>query len=208
MKPIQPPRGQQQQQFRPRSRERRDSQNRAGGDNQHQGRPQQRGRPNQGYNQNQGYHQNQGGYHQNQGGYNQYNRGGWPNLRGAPKGGQNNRGRPQKSGPFRPGAGGAQNQSGNNKKTLKFDSEYDFEQANTEFEELRNKLAKVKLDEASGTSKPEVNGAVGGPVEGDKKDDSGNETGAGETEQEEDHEVSCQKNFFRGFSSILQYIVF
>lgn len=83
--------------------------------------------------------------------------------------------------------GGPPGQAGAKKNTLKFDSEYDFEQANTEFEELRSKLAKVKLDEASG-SKPEVNGAP--PVEVEKKDDSGNETGAGETEQDEDHEVS------------------
>lgn len=47
----------------------------------------------------------------------------------------------------------------------------------------------VKLDEAgSSSTKSEINGDV------DKKDDSGNETGAGETEQEEEHEVYYDKN--------------
>ena len=43
---------------------------------------------------------------------------------------------------FRPG-GPPIAQQGAKKTTLKFDSEYDFEQANTEFEELKTKLAKV-----------------------------------------------------------------
>ncbi|KAJ8948820.1 hypothetical protein NQ318_013472 [Aromia moschata] len=83
-----------------------------------------------------------------------------------------------------------QNQSTNKvKNTLKFENDYDFEQANTEFEELRSQLSKVKLDEAGSTStKSEINGDV------DKKDDSGNETGAGETEQEEEHEVYYDKS--------------
>jgi hypothetical protein len=34
-----------------------------------------------------------------------------------------------------------------NKNTLKFDNDYDFEQANTEFEELRSQLAKTKISE-------------------------------------------------------------
>lgn len=34
-----------------------------------------------------------------------------------------------------------------NKNTLKFDKDYDFEQANTEFEELRSQLAKTKISE-------------------------------------------------------------
>ncbi|CAH1130005.1 unnamed protein product [Ceutorhynchus assimilis] len=212
VKPIQPPRGQHQQ--RVRSNERRDSQNR-NADNQdqalqyhhNQGRVQNRGRPqyqhNQGYQHpnNQGYqqHQNNQSYHHqnNQGGYQQYNRGGWNQQRGIARG----RGR-GKGAPFRPGGATPGQQGGQqgNKKTLKFDSEYDFEQANTEFEELRCKLAKVKLDEATGgdaaapATKPEVNGDV--PVESEKKekDDSGNETGAGETEQEEDQEVFYDKS--------------
>ena len=54
-----------------------------------------------------------------------YNRGGW---RGRPRG----RGRG-----FVP----------RNKNTLKFDNDYDFEQANTEFEELRSQLAKTKISD-------------------------------------------------------------
>lgn len=49
---------------------------------------------------------------------------------------------------------------------LKFEGEYDFEQANAEFQELENKLAKTKID--------------------DKKDDSGNETQAGDVQDEDD----------------------
>lgn len=33
------------------------------------------------------------------------------------------------------------------KNTLKFDNDYDFEQANTEFEELRSQLAKTKISD-------------------------------------------------------------
>ncbi|XP_066246756.1 protein LSM14 homolog B-A isoform X1 [Euwallacea similis] len=192
VKPIQPPRGQNQQQqhLRPRSRERRDSQNRP--DNQSQGRPQTRGRPYQQQNNQGGYQNHQGGYQNNQGGYQNYNRGGggWPNsnMRGVPRG----RGRPRGA-PFRPGAGAVGQTTNNKKSTLKFDSEYDFEQANTEFEELRSKLAKVKLDDAGSSKSEVVNGAVGGGPEAEKKDDSGNETGAGETEQEEDHEIFYDK---------------
>ncbi|KPJ21343.1 hypothetical protein RR48_00080 [Papilio machaon] len=41
-----------------------------------------------------------------------------------------------------------------NKNTLKFENDYDFEQANTEFEELRSQLAKTKISE--GETKVEV----------------------------------------------------
>ncbi|XP_076263389.1 LSM14 family protein trailer hitch isoform X3 [Rhynchophorus ferrugineus] len=167
VKPIQPPKGQQN---RNKSRDRKNSQNRA--DN-HDHRSQQYIQQNRGRQQ----HQN------NQQGYQQ--RGGWNNQRNMTRG----RGR-SRGGPFR--SGGQSGQIGANKKnTLKFDKDYDFEQANTAFEELKNKLAKVKLEEAAGTSKNEVNGSG---VEPDKKDDSGNETGAGETEQDEEHEVFYDKN--------------
>ncbi|KAL0270953.1 UNVERIFIED_CONTAM: hypothetical protein PYX00_008215 [Menopon gallinae] len=63
------------------------------------------------------------------------------------------------------------------KSTLKFDGDYDFDKANTEFEELRSQLLKVKIGSGS---EGKVNG------ESEKKDDSGNETGAGENEQEEE----------------------
>ncbi|XP_022256792.1 protein LSM14 homolog B-like isoform X2 [Limulus polyphemus] len=52
------------------------------------------------------------------------------------------------------------------KEVLRFEGEYDFEQANAEFQELENKLAKTKLD--------------------DKKDDSGNETQAGDVQDDDD----------------------
>lgn len=83
------------------------------------------------------------------------------------------------------------NQAGNAgakpKNTLKFDNDYDFEQANTEFEELRSKFAKTKID---GT-------------DNEKKDDSGNETGAGEGEPEEEPEIvhyDKSKSFFDNIS--------
>ncbi|XP_034943631.1 protein LSM14 homolog A isoform X2 [Chelonus insularis] len=80
------------------------------------------------------------------------------------------------------------NTGGKPKNTLKFDNDYDFEQANTEFEELRSRLAKTKLE--SGT-------------DNEKKDDSGNETGAGEGEQEEEPEIihyDKTKSFFDNIS--------
>ncbi|XP_026316935.1 protein LSM14 homolog B-B-like isoform X4 [Hyposmocoma kahamanoa] len=77
------------------------------------------------------------------------------------------------------------------KNTLKFDNDYDFEQANTEFEELRSQLAKTKISDGE-----KVEGEV------DKKDDSGNETGAGEAELEEDGFSGYDKNksFFDNIS--------
>ncbi|XP_055530615.1 protein LSM14 homolog B-A isoform X2 [Wyeomyia smithii] len=77
------------------------------------------------------------------------------------------------------------------KNLLKFENDYDFEQANNKFEELRSQLSKLKVGDEV---KPEqLNSETT-----DKKDDSGNETGAGEHEQEED-EVVCYdkaKSFF------------
>ncbi|KAL1128870.1 hypothetical protein AAG570_013404 [Ranatra chinensis] len=78
------------------------------------------------------------------------------------------------------------------KKPLKFDADYDFDKANTEFEELRSQLAKVKIGQQ--------NGGAGGAVE-EKKDDSGNETGLGDAEQE-DSEIYYDKtkSFFDNIS--------
>lgn len=42
-----------------------------------------------------------------------------------------------------PGTGQGQQQ--NKKTTLKFEGDYDFDKANTEFEELRSQLSKVKI---------------------------------------------------------------
>ncbi|KAJ8919687.1 hypothetical protein NQ315_006215, partial [Exocentrus adspersus] len=169
VKPIQPP-GQRNQQRRT-SRERKDSRGEAQNQNRSGG--------NRNQNQQTGYQAYQGyqGTQTNQRGTN------WGNSRGQAR----PRGRPRSG--FRPMQNQG-NQAANNKpkNTLKFENDYDFEQANTEFEELRSQLGKVKLDEAGSTStKSEVNGDV------DKKDDSGNETGAGETEQDEDHEVYYDK---------------
>lgn len=90
---------------------------------------------------NQGYHHqpNQGYHHQHNQGYqnnrsnNQTN---WVN-----RGPMRARGRQRPSG-FR---NNQTNQGGTNKtrNTLKFDNDYDFEQANTQFEELRSQLGKV-----------------------------------------------------------------
>lgn len=52
------------------------------------------------------------------------------------------RGRPRGGSGFRPNQ---PNQGNKVKNTLKFDNDYDFEQANTEFEELRSQLGKVRL---------------------------------------------------------------
>lgn len=175
VKPIQPP-GQRNQQRRS-SRERRDSR----GDVQNQNRS----GPNRGQNNQMGY-QGQGyqSYQGNQNNQGNQRGGNWNNNRGPAR----PRGR-SRGGGYRPNQN-QQNQGGNKpKNTLKFENDYDFEQANTEFEELRSQLGKVKLDEAgSSSTKSESNGDV------DKKDDSGNETGAGETEQEEEHEVYYDKS--------------
>ncbi|XP_068248207.1 protein LSM14 homolog car-1 isoform X3 [Palaemon carinicauda] len=65
-----------------------------------------------------------------------------------------------------------------------FEQEYDFEQANEEFEELRNQLSKTKIVE-----------------NGEKKDDSGHETGTGD-ESTEDHSAfyDKSKSFFDSIS--------
>ncbi|CAK1544919.1 unnamed protein product [Leptosia nina] len=75
--------------------------------------------------------------------------------------------------------------------TLKFENDYDFEQANTEFEELRNQLAKAKISDGETKVEHEVEQG-----EVDKKDDSGNETGAGEPDVEEDFTGYDKKRSF------------
>ncbi|CAH0546262.1 unnamed protein product [Brassicogethes aeneus] len=206
VKPIQPPGHQrnqnQHQQQRNKSRERGDS--RGDGQNRQPNR-QQNYHGHHGGNQGNNYHhQNYNNQHHNQQQQhqqgNQQNRGsgggggGWTNRgpmrpRGRPRGGfKSNQGQP--------------NQGNKPKNTLKFENDYDFEQANTEFEELRSQLAKVKVDEGSSstsTKSEAVNGtaaADGVAVatnDADKKDDSGNETGAGEPEHEEDQEIFYDK---------------
>ncbi|XP_026670643.1 protein LSM14 homolog A isoform X3 [Ceratina calcarata] len=124
----------------------------------------------------------QDGQLQGQGNHSQSNRGN--------RGGWINRGNMRPRG--RGGRGGFRNPPGNTgakpKNTLKFDNDYDFEQANTEFEELRSQLAKTKIDAGA---------------DNEKKDDSGNETGAGEGEPEEEPEIvhyDKSKSFFDNIS--------
>lgn len=90
---------------------------------------------------------------QQRGQQNRGGQGGWVNNRGMVRQRGRGRGGPNQNFQRAPGqqshqqvqqqaaAGGAQGQ----KKTLKFEGDYDFEQANTQFEELRSKLAKAKL---------------------------------------------------------------
>ncbi|XP_050337339.1 protein LSM14 homolog B isoform X2 [Bactrocera neohumeralis] len=119
----------------------------------------------------------------------------WTMHRGGPNNANNmmvrnrggGRGRMQNQG-FRPmgGPGGNQNKPRNPKNAIKFLQDFDFEQANVKFEELRSQLSKLK-----------ING------ETDKKEDSGNETGAGEHEPEEE-EITVgydkTKSFFDNIS--------
>lgn len=136
------------------------------------------------------HHDNRNNYNNQR---NQYqNRGNW-NMRGNMNM-MRNRGRggrvsnqnffPQ--GGYRQGGIGG-NKGRLSKNTIKFDQDYDFEQANNKFEELRSQLAKLKVGDAAvetktTTSTEQVNGETD-----TKKDDSGNETGAGEHEQDDDY---------------------
>ncbi|KAJ1529657.1 hypothetical protein ONE63_006417 [Megalurothrips usitatus] len=140
----------------------------------------------------------------------QPNRGGWVNNRGTVRqrgrgrGGPNQNfqrapgqqpGHPQQQAPQQQGAAGGNAQG--QKKTLKFEGDYDFEQANTQFEELRVKLAKAKLDADNASTK------VNGEANSEKKDDSGNETGVEINEPEEEIDQSFYdktKSFFDNIS--------
>ncbi|XP_034137144.1 protein LSM14 homolog B-A isoform X2 [Drosophila guanche] len=153
----------------------------------------------------------------------------WNMHRGGPQNANNmnnmsrNRGMGSR-GPMRPNQGYRPNSANQNKprNKIKFEGDFDFEQANNKFEELRTQLAKLKVaDEAANksataatdptaaaataatattvapTTEPQLNG------ETDKKDDSGNETGAGEHEPEdEDVHVGYDKtkSFFDNIS--------
>ncbi|KAG7162084.1 LSM14 B-like [Homarus americanus] len=64
-----------------------------------------------------------------------------------------------------------------------FEKDYDFEQANEEFEELRNQLAKTKITE-----------------NGDKKDDSGHETAGGDDVDDQSTFYDKSKSFFDSIS--------
>lgn len=128
-------------------------------------------------------------------------RGGWINRGGGGGGGgMRGRGRGGSQGQqnFNRAPGQQLQQQSNNSqknKTLKFEGDYDFDKANTEFEELRSQLAKVKIAEGAEAA-VKLNGE-------DKKDDSGNETGIGEGEQEEEEQTvyyDKAKSFFDNIS--------
>uniref|UniRef100_A0A0K8TP70 Uncharacterized protein n=1 Tax=Tabanus bromius TaxID=304241 RepID=A0A0K8TP70_TABBR len=119
---------------------------------------------------------------------------GWINRGNNMRGGRG-RGRSQNQhqGAFR--QAGVNMNKGRPKNTIKFEQDYDFEQANNKFEELRSQFTKLKVGDEAKTE--QVNG------ETDKKDDSGNETGAGEHEQEEEEIVvgyDKTKSFFDNIS--------
>lgn len=129
-----------------------------------------------------------GGQNQNRGGWNNHNRG--QNNQNNGNSNNNMRGRPR--GPRGPAQGGNRT-----KNLLKFENDYDFEQANNKFEELRSQLSKLKVGEEV---KPEQ--LTNEASVDNKKDDSGNETGAGDHEPEED-DVQCYdktKSFFDNIS--------
>ncbi|KAF5288183.1 hypothetical protein FQA39_LY03951 [Lamprigera yunnana] len=180
-RPIQPP-GRNQQRDR---RDSRGEQYSAPDLSRNQHRP-----PNRNFQQNQGY-QSQPYQGPRQNNWGQYTRGQPRNKNIRGRGASAGSSVPNNSNIYRQNQ---QPQSSNNrpKNTLKFDNDYDFEQANTQFEELRSQLEKVKIKD----NKPEVNG------DNEKKDDSGNETGAGEGEQEEEDPIYYDKNksFFDNIS--------
>ncbi|KAH8296783.1 hypothetical protein KR054_011352 [Drosophila jambulina] len=129
-------------------------------------------------------------------------------------------------GPMRPNQNYRPQSANQNKprNKIKFEGDFDFEQANNKFEELRSQLAKLKVaDDASNNKSVTSNSTAtttttatneqvgeekheGVPTlngETDKKDDSGNETGAGEHEPEEDDVHVCYdktKSFFDNIS--------
>ncbi|XP_016958970.3 protein LSM14 homolog B-A isoform X12 [Drosophila biarmipes] len=115
-------------------------------------------------------------------------------------------------GPMRPNQGYRPQSANQNKprNKIKFEGDFDFEQANNKFEELRSQLAKLKVAEDA-AAKPTTNSTATTATatneqlngETDKKDDSGNETGAGEHEPEEDDVAVCYdktKSFFDNIS--------
>merc|ERR1719228_568020 len=80
------------------------------------------------------------------------------------------------------------------KEAIKFDGEYDFEQANVQFQEVLNKLSKTKLDE----SVPVENGEKGEEVD-DVVDNEG-KLEDGEIEDNEEIFYDKQKSFFDSIS--------
>merc|ERR1719220_1506998 len=65
------------------------------------------------------------------------------------------------------------------KETLKFEQDYDFEQANEQFQEVLNKLAGTKLEDGASTSKSEVAQENGDAAVVEEQDEVVQETGRG-----------------------------
>jgi len=80
---------------------------------------------------------------------------------------------------------------------LKFDSEYDFDKANEEFQEVLNKLNKTKIDDGS---KSEENGETGGAVVGDEGEEINQEPEEGEIEEDEKTFYNKSTSFFDSIS--------
>ncbi|XP_008477819.1 protein LSM14 homolog A [Diaphorina citri] len=133
--------------------------------------------------------------------------GGWHNNRQRSISG-GRRPRPRSRGPGFGGAGGGGYGGKGGKHTLKFDADYDFDKANSEFNEMLSKLNETKLEDGgapvvvNGTGGSVGNGGVGAPGSDPdgKKDDSGNETGVGDTEPEDDKFYDKTKSFFDNIS--------
>jgi protein LSM14 len=83
------------------------------------------------------------------------------------------------------------------KEKLKFDSEYDFDKANEEFQEVLNKLNKTKIDDGS---KSEENGETGGAVLGDEGEEINQEPEEGEIEEDEKTFYNKSTSFFDSIS--------
>ncbi|CAH1399486.1 unnamed protein product [Nezara viridula] len=78
---------------------------------------------------------------------------------------------------------------------LKFESDYDFDKANSEFEELKSEISKLKLNDNGEAPAPLMNG------DSDKKDDSGTETAiVTDTEGDEQYFYNKSKSFFDNIS--------
>lgn len=154
---------------------------------------------NQGQQQQRGWGGNQrGGYNQQQGGGGGgFNNGGGPGNQGQAnrqrgRGGGGGNHQQQRTANFNR-APGQQLQPGANaqKNKLKFESDYDFDKANNEFEELRSQIAKVKIGDGDAAStgaadslgSAKVNGESGGAADSSLKKDESSSVGAETGEQ-------------------------
>jgi len=89
------------------------------------------------------------------------------------------------------------------KETLKFEQDYDFEQANEQFQEVLNKLAGTKLEDGASTSKSEVAQENGDAAVVEEQVEVVQETEDGEIPDEDEEEevyYDKQKSFFDSIS--------